>query len=107
MTNGPAIMFQVYDSNKSYSMGEQCFSPQICSLEVRSSEEFGSVKFIKILLGDLDKRLESVFYEEKINLENFEYTKKISLENIPDRGYLRVEIRTTQNYQALSNPIWF
>jgi hypothetical protein len=107
MTNGPALLMKVYDTNKSYTMGEKCPSPNRCRIEVLSTEEFGILKYIKIMLGNMDKKRESVFYDNTIDKNRFEYVKEISLENMPDQGYLRTEVRTSKNFQALSNPIWF
>ncbi len=69
--------------------------------------DFGSLKYIKILLGHIDKKRESVFYDNTIDINSFEYVKEIPLENMPDQGYLRMEVKTTKSFQALSNPIWF
>jgi hypothetical protein len=107
MTDGPALRLQLENSTKSYVMGEECSSPERGKIMVRSSEEFGGVKSVKILLGDLDKKVESVYLYDAPEIKKNEYTFKFSLDNIPDQGYLRAEILTEHNNQALSNPIWF
>jgi len=37
----------------------------------------------------------------------YSYANEIKLENLPAKGYLRLEVSTIRDYQALSNPIWF
>ena len=107
MTNGPAILLEVFTANGHYSMGEKCKAPVKCKIKVRSTVEFGSLNSIKIIRGDLNKKQEIIYYE--INHENdvFDFHKEIFINNIPDRGYFRVEAITVNQCQALSNPIWF
>jgi len=107
MTNGPALLLEVYNSKKSYSMGEKCSFPVRCLLKVRSTDEFDDLNTIMIIIGDLDKKQEFIYYEKKIKSGVLNYHEEIALNNIPDRGYLRMEVSTVQKYQALSNPIWF
>jgi len=107
MTNGPALIVEIYDKNKRYMMGDHCPSPIRARIEVKSTEEFGPLSSIKIIIGDIDKGLESTYYKDNIDLARFEYDQQISLSNIPEKGYLRVEVKTEENYQALSNPIWY
>jgi hypothetical protein len=107
MTNGPALILQIFDGNKDYLMGEVCPSPKRFRIRVRTTEEFGNLKSLQIMLGDLDKRTEIVFYSEPPDDDNYEFVKEISLENLPNQGYLRAEVTTTTKFQALSNPIWF
>jgi hypothetical protein len=107
MTNGPALLMEVYASQERYLMGDECSFPVKCRIKVRSTDEFGSLKSIMIMLGDLDKKQEFVYFEKYNKSGIFDYQQEITLNNMPDRGYLRMEASTVYNYQALSNPIWF
>jgi hypothetical protein len=107
MTNGPALLVGVYDKNKKYIMGGHCPFPNRTRIEVKSTEEFGLLSSLKIIVGDIDKGMESTYYRNIFDGNCFEYDQEISLQDIPEKGYLRVEIKTVRNFQALSNPIWF
>jgi hypothetical protein len=107
MTNGPALLMHLENSTRNYEMGEECISPQRCKVMIRSSAEFGNVKSVKVLIGDLDSKTESVYIQESPEFSKNDYLLEISLNNLPERGYLRTEIITVNEYQALSNPIWF
>jgi hypothetical protein len=107
MTDGPALLMHLEDSTKSYVMGEECSFPERGKIMVRSSEKFGAVQSLKIFLGDLVKKTESVYLQDSPEINEIEYALEISLHDLPDRGYLRAEVTTEHNNQALSNPIWF
>jgi len=107
MTNGPALLVEIKETNRIYVMGDDCSSPREGKVKVRSSEEFGALKSVKFLLGDLKKKEESVVFQEILEITSYEYIKEITFNNLPDQGYLRAEVTTRTNYQALSNPIWF
>ena len=107
MTNGPALLFELHDKKDSYWMGEECLNPINCVIKARSTGEFGAVESIKLFVGSLDKKMESLFYLESLPGDNIEYHQEINLKNIPKRGYFRIEVTTKLNFQALSNPIWF
>ena len=72
--------------------------------KVKSTEEFGPLSSIKIIVGDIDKGLESTYYKDNIDLARFEYDQQISLSNIPEKGYLRVEVKTEEKEQAKQSP---
>jgi hypothetical protein len=107
MTNGPALLIQVSDKYKSYNMGEECSSPLLCTFKVRSNDDFGGLKAIYVYVGNMINKEEIVFFQTSSDVHELEYFNQIPLNNLPDRGYLRIEVKTVYNYQALSNPIWF
>jgi hypothetical protein len=107
MTNGPALLLEIFDKSTRYTMGEHCFSPNRCRIEVQSTVEFGSLNSIDIICGDLNKKQEFVYFEGNIENNKFAYVREISLNDLPENGYLRAEVTTSKNFQALSNPVWF
>lgn len=107
MTNGPALQMHLQNSANHYMMGEECPSPEKLRISARSTEDFGSMFSLNIILGDLTTKTESVFFEQPPELLQNEYKREISLDKLPKRGYLRAELKTQKNFQALSNPIWF
>ena len=107
MTNGPALLLEVYTANDRYSMGEICTEPVKCKIKVRSTAEFGSLNSIKIILGDLDKKQEIIYYKISHEKNIFDFHQEIVMNNLPEQGYLRMEATTVNQCQAFSNPIWF
>jgi hypothetical protein len=107
MTNGPALFFQLYDKNTRFSMGDDCVNPIGCEIRIQSSEEYGDINHLSVILGNLESRSEIIFYREEIQNNNRNYNKGITLTNYPKAGYFRIEVNTDKNCQALSNPIWF
>jgi hypothetical protein len=106
MTNGPALLIEIFDNSKRYMMGEHCSSPKYCKIKAQSTEEFGRLISIKIIIGDINNRQECLFFKDNIDIDYFDYDQEISLKDTPDKGYIRLEVRTSTNFQALSNPIW-
>jgi hypothetical protein len=107
MTNGPALFLQVADKYKSYNMGEECPFPLLCTIKLRSNDDFGGLKNVYVYVGDMLNKEEIIYFQTSPDVPDLEYFNQIPLNNLPDRGYLRVEVETVYNYQALSNPIWF
>jgi hypothetical protein len=107
MTNGPALLIQMQNTNTHFMMGEECPSPSFLKIMVRSIETFGKVSSIYIILGDLTRKEESIYYHESPDINETEYQSNIPLTHLPQRGYIRVEVETDHNFQALSNPVWF
>ncbi len=107
MTNGPALQFQCYGNNQWYPMGETCPFPSAVKLMSKSTEEFSELTNIKLILGDIENSSESMLLEDVLSNTAMSYKKEYPLKDLPGRGYLRMEVLTKNNYQALSNPIWF
>jgi len=107
MTNGPALLIQMQNSDTHFVMGGECPTPTLIKIMVRSNKTFGKVRSICLFLGDLIKKEESIYYHESLDINEIDYLKNIPLNDLPQRGYVRVEVETDLNFQALSNPVWF
>jgi hypothetical protein len=107
MTNGPAIRLQAFSDKKWYSMGSKSRFASKVLLEALSSTEYGSIKEIRLFIGDVNAKKEFTFFEEFKAGPVYSFEKQIELKSLPKSGYVRAEVITDENFQALSNPIWF
>ena len=107
MSNGPAIQFLAKNKETGWEhTGIHIANPEKLRVHVKSSLEFGRLKSINILCGDHQKQTERINFTNNI-LPEYEYLGEIDFKPDTGTGYLRAEITTESNHQALSNPIWF
>lgn len=108
ISNGPFVNFTIHDdSGNKAQIGEEILSaPTTANITAISTKFFGSLKNLKLILGNIDKRQETVYH----NISTSGHSRKtllVQLNNLPDRGYFRVELSTYKEKIALSNPIWY
>ena len=86
--------------------GVNIAKPEKLRVHVKSSREFGKLKSLNIFYGEYKTQAEKINFTNK-NLPEYEYLGEIDFTPNTGTGYLRAEINTDSNHQALSNPIWF
>lgn len=107
MTNGPALQLSLRADKDWIRMGGDCPSPTKVKISALSTAEFSNLSSIKLFIGDLIKKEEFIIYNKDTDNNVYEFEQEIPLSNLPDSGYIRLEIKTAENHQAFSNPIWF
>ena len=72
-----------------------------------SSEEFGRLKKVVVIAGDLSTRKESVLYEFTNFESDYSFEKSLSID-FKSRGYIRMETFSDaeNNPFSFTNPIW-
>jgi hypothetical protein len=106
LSNGPAIQFKLRSTNESWTyMGGQKITPEIGHIHVKSTKEFGDLSYLAIYYGNPDLTEEKVVYSNN-EMPEYEFVDEIKLGRFEKNGYLRAELQTKSNHQALSNPIW-
>jgi hypothetical protein len=113
VTDGPAINLLIDSpSHEISSIGETVIGDRhSVLLEVRSSNEYGSIDSIKVFMGGTGVR-ESVIISEKLSQK---YTVKRNFSvDVSRKSYIRAEVWTSssdsndaQPHFCLTNPIWF
>ena len=106
LSNGPAIEFKVGDKKEDWkTMGENVLQPHSLRIHVLSGLEFGQLKEVKIFFGNYDTRKEQIIYQNS-DLPTYELATQIDFTPENPSGYLRAEVHTDIEHQALSNPVW-
>ncbi len=110
ITNGPVIKTIVKnEKNETKKMGETIEGRHFYIYYlVKSNEEFGVIKDIKIFIGDLSIKKEFVF-KHFHNLYEYIVSKKMCLFASSDDFYVRVMATTRKKekrFMCISNPIW-
>lgn len=111
ISDGPAIELSIIQNNKVLFSGDTAKSSKTGSIILRykSSEEFGRLRFLRILGGDSNRETLIRQYTPKSDPFCKLFEGEIS---IPLTGskYIRAEIETLNNsgksYRAFANPIW-
>ncbi len=109
VTNGPFIDISIRDHEQRRFLIGQALPGQPLTLGViaLSTNYFGTIRRIKIYLGDLKLKQECIYKNfEKIHGVSRQ-VMEIPLSNMPAYGYFRAEIETRNDKFALTNPIWF
>ncbi len=95
VSNGPFINFSLMASNKEFYIGDSIKEGvYIINIEKKTSLEFGEIRSVTLLHGDLEQNK-----EDKIYLKTGDKIK------VKKKSYLRMELITT-NGLAFTNPIW-
>jgi hypothetical protein len=112
-TDGPFTNIVLTDSqNIATSIGARLTGSQFeFRLSTRSSKEFGEIKEVKLLVGNVGNNKERVFFSERMS-EMFVYERLFSI-RVTESMYLRAETYTSNINQSdgcqhfcFTNPIW-
>ena len=110
ITNGPAVRFSVKnEKNEKAESGESIKGKNFyISYEIKSNSEFGKIKNVKIILGDLNIKKEFNF---KSFNKLYEYSLKEEIKLFPSSNnfYIRISASSKRNgkrYMCFTNPIW-
>lgn len=96
ISNGPFIDFDLENEHK-YTIGQEInTSEAFLNFLCNSNIEFGKINFIKLFIGDIDKKKEICIINPKLGI-------KLTL---PKKGYARMECSTVNNAMAFTNAIW-
>ena len=97
VSNGPFIRFQLGKGENAINIGQSMKSRKERLLyDTATTPEFGRITRVDLLIGDCDAGRE----KRIVNPPN----KKRLL--LPDRGYVRMELRTKRGGFAATNPVW-
>jgi hypothetical protein len=109
LTNGPFLQFHIKDTSgdKAEISDTLTGKPQLLRLDAKSSNFFGALKQIQIYLGNIASGKETLYKSITPIAGQYRTSLTLALETLPDRGYLRAEIFTSEHKFALTNPIWF
>ncbi|MFC2157085.1 hypothetical protein ACFLT9_04540 [Acidobacteriota bacterium] len=105
VTTGPSLFFYLFKKNRKYFPGDVTDGRDLTLvLEAISIKEYGDIKSISIILGDLVNKIEkrSVMRADK---SKFFFSGKLPFTEFPLRYYIRI-VCEAENGIALSNPIW-
>ena len=111
LTEGPfAQLAIVRDHDRVALMGDES-SPEDKALlvEAISTPEFGRLKDIQIIFGDLEKKREIVCEEIGKFKEPYRYTNRNVPLPVGHNGYLRLEVTSEVDGKeklCLTNPVW-
>ncbi len=113
VTDGPFVTFRIGDGSRSANLGESLNSKEILKVQVRaiSTEEFGKIKQIQLILGDLNKKQEKVLknWEENELKSSLKEDYSLALPPIEFSAYLRLEAVSQKDlkiHYCITNPIW-
>jgi hypothetical protein len=97
VSNGPFLSFRLQKDNTSYNIGSQ-IPPGKVKLDfvAESTPEFGEIEQITLSIGQPDQKLERKFHQLRNLMEL----------TLPEKGYVRLELKTQNQGYAFTNPIW-
>jgi hypothetical protein len=113
ITDGPFTNIVLTDSEGiATSIGVRLTGPQFeFRLSARSSKEFGEIKEVKLLVGNVGNNNERVYFSERMS-GMFVYQRLFSI-RVTESMYLRAETYTSDQNQSdgcehfcFTNPIW-
>ncbi len=111
VTDGPFIDLTIKDSNGRRMLpgagvfGERC----VVELKCLSTEEFGELDRLRLLVGNLRDKEEVVEMEKVFSAETFTHEIERELTNCTDPLYVRAELysaTTGETFRCLTNPVW-
>ena len=112
VTNGPLIEMTVKNERgEQVWIGGKLLGRKLrLHLKVKSSPEFGAIKKITLLIGDLQLKKELPFNIFKSFPQPYFYEKVLAIPSVASPFYLRAEVDaetvTHQKTRCMSNPIW-
>lgn len=113
VTNGTLAVFQVYNSaGQEAGIGDDITGQEFSlTINVRSSEEFGSINEINLYRGDLVTKIEQIEKTFKANITDTNVYDCVFVHNTThkNRGYFRIEATSSakgKRYRCFTNPIW-
>jgi len=79
-------------------------------MRAKSSSEFGKLKLVRLILGNLERKQELDYSQIKSFDDPYQWQKKFAISQLPKKSYLRIEIQTRSEkgklFKCLTNPIW-
>jgi hypothetical protein len=109
MTNGPAIKITAFSDNKIFEMGSFAENAGSVRVLAESSDEFGSLAYLKVYIGQIGADNEILFDEQHSFKSAYSLEKNLSLADKEGKFYLRAEIKSQNErgvFRAYTNPIW-
>ncbi len=108
VSNGPALLLKIANTQQSANIGDDLpGSPASLSFHFDSSEYFGQLKNLRILIGDLERHKERLLKNLNFPAGLTHAYQTIPLGDMPKRGYLRAEGLTRKGHIVYTNPAWF
>ena len=113
ITDGPVMNIRLSEVTPgSTSIGSNLVGSAFdFTLSVHSSKEFGTIKEVRVLLGTIGTRSESVFLSEKL-VDTYAHTRSLTM-HVTEPMYLRAEAFTSEDNESdgfehfcYTNPIW-
>jgi len=108
ISDGPFIniYYKSINDNK-YIIGKSINTnkPGKLVVKTKSSGEFGKLKQLRIYKGNLKEKKEEILLNKNIN--SFENREIINYNCNGERVYIRAEVLTLKNKEALTNPLFF
>ena len=105
VTTGPSILYHLYDKEGRYGPGDEAPGGDLkLSLEIKSIKEFGNIRSVSIILGDLGERTEKA-YITRTSVSEFAFDGPLPFGELPGKCYLRIACESERG-MALSNPVW-
>lgn len=108
VSNGPALLLNIANAQQSATIGDDLRgSPSTLCFHFDSSEYFGQLKNLRIMIGDLERRKERLLKNIDFPAGLTHAYQTMPLSDIPARGYLRAEGLTRKGRIVYTNPLWF
>ena len=97
VSNGPFLSFNLRVGNESFPIGSTCKSDKaFLNFEKETSIEFGKITNISIFIGDYNS-------DNETKIENPQNECELEL---PEKGYVRMSLKTTNDGVVFTNPVW-
>ncbi len=113
-TSGPLPVLELKDaSGRTAGIGgDIAGGPFEAVVKVKSTSEFGPVSQVKVILGDLEKKAETVVadFAAKDFADPMNLAKTATVPGNVKKGYVRVEAYSQLGgvtYDSYTNPVWF
>jgi len=111
ISNGPMVAMEIQDQSKSFTFGDSVKNNRIkISVDSFSSPEFGRLKEIKILLGDLETKKEKNMLNHRFSNETYRDRRSIEIDLTNQKGYIRAQLTSStfdnKEKACYTNPIW-
>ncbi len=97
VSNGPFLDFYLESGSKKYHIGSNTeITKGALHYQAKTTQEFGEINRISLFIGDYSSRKEKRIKNVKNNIEV----------TLPEKGYIRMELRTRKMGRVITNPIW-
>jgi hypothetical protein len=113
MTDGPVVHLRASSSDRQVSNVEGYFRGEtlLLSIAVLSSEEFGEINVVRVIVGKVGNAVERIAFRFEGN-QGFSIHKEVALEQ-SSISYARIEVGTSESgsydgrqHFCFTNPIW-
>ncbi|HOO57647.1 MAG TPA: CehA/McbA family metallohydrolase [bacterium] len=111
-TSGPLAIIETMNTEGVITgvSGTTTGGPFLATVKAASTPEFGPITEVKFIIGDLDKKKETLFAAYKTFADPYQIEEIVKLTPAVKRGYIRAEVGSdtgTEKFEAYTNPIWF